>query len=71
MVKRSAYPNPDICVACGVCALECPRGAIQIFRGCYAKVEKELCVGCGICQKACPANAVEMRENLQEVKHGN
>ena len=67
MVKKKAVPNKDICVACGVCALQCPREAINIYKGCYAVVELEKCVGCGICAKACPANAITIE--MQEVSN--
>ena len=67
MVKKKAVPNKDICVACGVCALQCPREAINIYKGCYAIVELEKCVGCGICAKACPANAITIE--MQEVSN--
>ena len=50
------------CVACGVCALQCPREAISIYRGCYAAVDASKCVGCGICEKACPAGSIRVKE---------
>ncbi|MSS63323.1 ATP-binding protein [Velocimicrobium porci] len=59
-IKRQAVSNKSECVACGVCALECKRQAIQIFKGCYAIVDTSLCVGCGMCEKNCPAGAIEM-----------
>ncbi|MCR5388472.1 MAG: 4Fe-4S binding protein [Lachnospiraceae bacterium] len=49
---KKAANNIKRCVACGVCALQCPRRAISIFKGCYAAVDKEVCVGCGICEGA-------------------
>ena len=67
MVKKKAIPDKDICVACGVCALQCPREAINIFKGCYAVVDFDKCVGCGICAKACPANAINIE--MQEVSN--
>ena len=59
MAKKRASVNVKVCVACGVCANQCPRGAIAIYRGCYAVVDSDICVGCGICGKACPANAIQ------------
>ena len=49
------------CVACGVCANQCPREAISIYKGCYAVVDVTKCVGCGICEKACPFGAITMQ----------
>ncbi|MBR4708128.1 MAG: 4Fe-4S binding protein [Pseudobutyrivibrio sp.] len=62
MVKKKANVNSASCVACGVCAKECPRQAISIYRGCYAVVDENACVGCGLCAKACPANVIEVKE---------
>ena len=61
-MKKLAAVNKNICVACGVCAKSCPRGAISIWRGCYAAVDENKCVGCGLCAKSCPAVCIEMVE---------
>ncbi|MBQ9419190.1 MAG: 4Fe-4S binding protein [Synergistaceae bacterium] len=58
MKKRFAEVDRNIYVSCGACANECPRGAIKIWKGCYAVVDKNLCVGCGICQRTCPAGCI-------------
>ena len=57
-MKKLAAVDRTVCVACGVCMKACPKGAISIFRGCYAMIGEEICVGCGLCAKACPANAI-------------
>ena len=59
---RKAANDIKRCVACGVCALPCPREAIEIYKGCYAVVDLIKCVGCGICEKACPAGSVKVKE---------
>ena len=61
-MKKLAVPDTTNCVACGVCMKSCPRGAISIYRGCYAVVEGEKCVGCGLCGKACPAGCIARKE---------
>ena len=62
MPKRIAYILKDNCVACGACRKVCPKSALSIYKGCYAKMDSSLCVGCGKCSKTCPANAIEIRE---------
>ncbi|MCR5665595.1 MAG: 4Fe-4S binding protein [Eubacterium sp.] len=64
MARKKARANESRCVACGVCALQCPRQAIQIENGCYAVVDDMQCVGCGICAKACPADAILIKEEV-------
>jgi NAD-dependent dihydropyrimidine dehydrogenase PreA subunit len=59
---RKAVNDTDRCVACGVCALQCPRNAISIYKGCYAVVDTGKCVGCGLCEKACPAGSIKVSE---------
>lgn len=60
--KRIAFVNRTTCVACGTCANNCPKGAIDVWRGSFAVVESDLCIGCGKCAKACPIGAVQTRE---------
>ena len=59
---RKAANDISRCVACGVCALQCPREAISIYRGCYAVVDAMVCVGCGICESACPAGSMKVMD---------
>ncbi|MCR5272125.1 MAG: 4Fe-4S binding protein [Lachnospiraceae bacterium] len=68
--RQTANPKRNICVACGVCVLRCPREAIEVHKGCYAKVDESKCVGCGLCKEACPANAIFMIREEREAKDG-
>lgn len=61
-MKKIAIVDKNICVACGACRKACPKGAISIFRGCYAVVDETKCVGCGLCAKTCPAGCIAVRE---------
>ena len=61
-MKKIAVVDKGICVACGVCVKTCKKGALSVYRGCYAVVEAEKCVGCGLCAKACPANCIITKE---------
>ena len=38
-MKKLAAADKNICVACGACMKACPKGAISIYRGCYAVVD--------------------------------
>ena len=60
--KRYARADRERCVSCGACAKECPRGAIQIWHGCFAVIDAALCVGCGRCARACPADCIALRD---------
>ena len=66
-MKILAFVDQKTCGACGVCMKACPKGAISIYRGCYAAVEEGKCVGCGLCAKACPAGCITVKER-SEVK---
>lgn len=66
-MKKLASVNKNICVACGVCLKACPKGAISIYRGCFAQMEDDKCLGCGLCAKACPAGCITVKER-SEVK---
>lgn len=58
MAKRYASVTEMTCVACGACEKICPKAAIAVWKGCYAKVDMEKCVGCGLCAKTCPASVI-------------
>ena len=61
-MKKLAVVDRNICVACGACAKACPKGAISIWRGCYAAADGGKCVGCGLCGRTCPAGCIQLRE---------
>ena len=61
-MKKLAFVDQKVCVACGVCCKACPKEAISVWRGCYAAVADSKCVGCGLCAKACPAGCIEVQE---------
>lgn len=58
--KRKAKVDRTLCVSCGACARVCPRGAIDLFRGLYARIIIDKCVGCALCVKACPASVIAL-----------
>ena len=61
-MKKTANVDRKVCAACGACMKACPKGAISIWRGCYAQVETEKCVGCGLCARTCPAACIALVE---------
>lgn len=61
-IKQVASIPQSLCVACGVCANVCPKGAITIYRGMYAIVDANNCIGCGMCIKNCPADIISKQE---------
>ena len=64
-MKKLAVPDQNICVACGVCVKACRKGAVSIYKGCYAKIDGNTCVGCGLCAKACPAGCIAVVERSE------
>lgn len=60
--KRVALVNAGRCVSCGTCMKVCPKGAISVWKGCYASVNEDGCVGCGRCERVCPSGCISMKE---------
>ena len=60
--KKKAEVDVNSCVACGCCEKACPKGAIKVIKGVFAKVNNDKCIGCGICAKECPASVIAVKE---------
>jgi heterodisulfide reductase subunit A-like polyferredoxin len=58
---KTAYVIRERCMACGLCEVNCPFGAIAVDEneGC-AVVNAVLCKGCGVCTASCRMNAVDL-----------
>lgn len=51
-----AYIINDDCIACGVCAADCPVEAISEGDGKYV-IDADTCIDCGACAESCPVGA--------------
>ena len=52
-----AYRITDECLACGVCADECPNEAISEGDNIFV-INPEECSECGTCMEVCPNDAI-------------
>ena len=64
---RSSQPvwNLDQCVKCGVCAVFCPEGCIEMQREGFPKSDMEYCKGCAICAQECWTGCIAMQEEKE------
>lgn len=60
---KTAWIDPDTCIACGECAEVCRFDAIRGADDHFV-VDPLACEGCGLCARICPVEVVEMRENI-------
>ncbi len=51
-----SYRISDECIACGVCEVECPEGAISQGENIYV-IDTRLCTECAACAEVCPVEA--------------
>lgn len=58
---KMAYKIGDNCIKCGICAQECPVGAISEGEDKYV-IDQDACLGCGTCADACPNGAITEEE---------
>lgn len=52
--------NPDVCIQCGLCVAECPRGIISKEDGEVPLIDSSGCIGCGVCHSVCPIQAISI-----------
>ena len=54
--------NKNDCNGCGICALKCPKQAIEMIEDeegfIYPKIDKSKCVDCGLCKRICSNNPI-------------
>ena len=69
-------PEDPRCVACDICAKECPPKCITIVRDRDDQgrglqrpkvfdIDVSVCMSCGICEEACPFDAIYMDKNFE------
>ncbi len=69
-------PDNLRCVACDICAKECPPKCIYIVRDfdkdgkplkrpAVFNIDHTVCMNCGICEEACPFDAIYMDHNFE------
>ena len=62
MIRKIIHIDEDKCNGCGICALACHEGAIDIIDGKAKLVRENFCDGFGDCLPACPTGAITFEE---------
>ena len=82
-VTNQAFINQDLCIKCGICATNCPYGAIHksvvpCEDACpvnaikkdafgYEEIDIEKCISCGKCFHSCPFGAIVYNSQMIDV----
>ncbi|WP_331654107.1 indolepyruvate ferredoxin oxidoreductase subunit alpha [Anaerotignum propionicum] len=55
--KSKISIDPDRCVGCGACIINCPVNAISMMTGWISSINQEKCIVCGKCLQICHRDA--------------
>lgn len=50
--------DSEICKCCGICAKNCPVGAISGSKGQPYSIDQDKCIKCGVCMAKCPFKSI-------------
>lgn len=67
--RGSIHIDQKKCIACRLCEINCPTGAIIVNKEKkIAVVDRNLCILCGLCAEVCPVNVIWFSKDQTAVK---